>query len=84
VRRHVDVGETRLAVLDYPDYDVAHPGEEAIGQCTGCLLAVRPDTGEIVLLWGIWYGGTHVKWSVSRSDPNYARHRIDLMGVYTP
>ena len=67
----------RLKIIDRrPDEGIAHPdfGKHSREQCTMCALAVRPDTGEIVLLW--LCGG--INWGVSRNMPDYRRHRRDL------
>jgi hypothetical protein len=68
----------RLEIIDRaPDYDVAHPTDPITGggvPCPKCALAVRPDTGELVLLW--LCGG--INWSISRNMPGHGRHRRDL------
>lgn len=66
-----------LKIIDRsPDYGIAHPDEDATDDsgCYNCALAVRPDTGEIVLLWRC--GG--INWSISRETPDHDRHRNDL------
>jgi hypothetical protein len=71
----------KLAVLEHPHYHVAHPTETHLAapheRCEQCLLAIRPDTGELVLLWGCGYGETK-NWTISRDDPEEARHRREL------
>lgn len=67
----------RLKIIDRaPDYGVAHASEDcsASRPCPKCALAVRPDTGEIVLLW--LCGG--INWSISRETPDHDRHRRDF------
>lgn len=66
----------KLRFIIHPTHEAAHPGEDGREPCTKCALAIRPDTGEIVLLWQ----SNDVHWSVSRNDPNFERHR-DLKGV---
>jgi hypothetical protein len=65
-----------LEIIDTPDYTVAHPDDTADldEPCHQCALAVRPDTGELVLLWLV--GG--MSWSVSRNQPDYKRHRKEI------
>lgn len=81
--RYVYVGQQKCLVLEHPEYAVAHPVEakyENAGpdyECNLCLLAVRPDTGDIILLWGCGYLEP-INWGISREDPNYARHCEEL------
>jgi hypothetical protein len=67
-----------LEIIDRaPDYSVAHPHDDCSDgdhPCDKCALAVRPDTGEMVLLW--LCGG--INWSISRDTPDYERHRDDV------
>jgi hypothetical protein len=81
VRVYADVYGARLELLERPEYLVAHPNEQddALnpGRCGMCALAVRPDTGELVLLWRC--GG--LNWSVSREDPHHERHHREITGV---
>lgn len=74
------VGDARLSFVEHPLYAAAHPGEECDPQerCTRCAIAVRPDTGEKVLLWQA--GGKD--WTVSRVDPEWARHRDDFQRLH--
>jgi hypothetical protein len=64
----------KLEFLEYPDFGIAHPDYEDTGPCSLCALVIRPDTGEIILLWKC--GG--INWSVSRNMPNFKRHRKEL------
>lgn len=66
----------KLEILDIPDYCIAHPEDttDSLDLCKFCLLVIRPDTGEIVLLWKC--GKTN--WAVSRNMPQYKRHRREL------
>lgn len=68
----------RLKIIDRrPEYGIAHPDNgrrDSRDKCARCALAVRPDTGEIVLLW--LCGG--INWSISRNMPNYKRHRREI------
>jgi hypothetical protein len=74
---HITVGTATLKFVEHPMYDDAHPGEDtAAGErCTMCAIAERPDTGERVLLWK----AGEKNWTVSRADPEWARHREDFM-----
>ena len=64
-----------LEIIDTPDYDVAHPEQtDSDEPCHQCALAVRPDTGELILLW--LCGG--INWSISRNQPHYRKHRRDV------
>jgi hypothetical protein len=68
----------RLLLIDVADYGVAHPDEGCAdsSECAKCAIAIRPDTGELVLLW--LCGG--INWSLSRETPDYERHRRELDG----
>lgn len=73
-------GGVTLEIIDpAPDYGIAHPYENvnatrSCEPCEKCALAVRPDTGEMVLLW--LCGG--INWSISRHTPDHTRHRRDV------
>ena len=64
----------QLTFVGHPPYNVAHPDESEPELCTKCALARRSDTGETLLLWCC--GG--INWSVSRHDPQHARHREEI------
>lgn len=83
----VRVGQMELVAIDVPEYAVAHPDEplfdphRANEPCERCLLAIRPDTGELVLLWGAY--GDHdgpVHYSLSRETPDFPRHSREIYG----
>jgi hypothetical protein len=78
MKRFAEVNGVRLPILDTPHMDVAHPTDgvttDTDEKCDKCALAIRPDTGEIVLLW--LCGG--INWSVSRETPDYERHRTEI------
>jgi hypothetical protein len=73
----IHIGGARLTFVEHPLYEDAHPGETAAPgeRCTMCAVAERPDTGERVLLW---LAGEK-NWTVSRADPDWARHRDDFL-----
>ena len=69
----------KLQFLDYPFSTIAHPEYKypANDTCIFCALVIRPDTGEIVLLWRC-EGEITGNWEVSRNMPNFKRHRKEL------
>jgi hypothetical protein len=71
-------GPPVLEIIDRKlDYGVAHPDNDSAAStypCDRCALSVRPDTGELVLLW--LCGG--INWSISRANPDHDRHRGHL------
>jgi hypothetical protein len=72
------VGDTPLTFVRYPRYGEAHPDEPCDGtHCDRCAIARRHDTGELVLLW-LCEGKN---WTVSRHDPQWARHREEIHAV---
>jgi hypothetical protein len=78
--RTADLPAMTLVVLQAADMAVAHPRDVygpngPQGYCRQCVYAVRPDTGEIVLLWLC----ERKNWTVSRENPEYDRHRLELM-----
>lgn len=65
----------KLITIEHPDYGVAHPEDRiATYPCMMCLLVIRPDTAELVLLWHVGNSA----WSVSRNTPNWKRHRHEI------
>lgn len=70
------VGAADLLFVEHPLYADAHPGEacDPAERCVRCAIARRPDTHELVLLW---LAGD-IDWTVSRADPEWARHRRDF------
>ena len=73
----------KLEFLEHPEYVIAHPDCYYINTfCDLCALVIRPDTGEIVLLWRCG-GEITGNWSVSRNMPNYKRHRKELYDSLT-
>lgn len=75
----------RLDVLGYPDKGVAHPGECGDGNgrgaepCHLCLLAIRPDTGDILLVWE--GDDTTGEWSLSPHTPELRKHEVALRSL---
>lgn len=74
MRVYVEVYGAQLEVIERPEYEIAHPGDGWTGRCNGCALAVRPDTGELVLLWRCG----QANWGVSRETPEYERHHAEI------
>ena len=70
--RTVDVHGVEFRVIGRPRYDVAHPRDDAHGLedtlCGGCVLAICPDTGRILLVWACGPEETR-NWSISRENP---------------
>jgi hypothetical protein len=73
------VGDAVLDFVRHPHYADAHPGEacDEGDVCERCAIARRRDTGDLVLLWQC----EGKNWGVSRHDPEYARHRAELLVV---
>lgn len=67
----------KLEFLDYPFNAVAHPDYKypETDTCILCALVIRPDTGEIVLLWKC---GSVGNWGVSRNMPHFKQHKKEL------
>lgn len=74
--QQLQVGAAALEFIAHPPYALAHPGEasDPVERCTQCAIALRRETGEVVLLW--LAGGKD--WTVSRADPAWAHHREQL------
>jgi hypothetical protein len=65
-----------LEIIERPDHGIGHPEDPSDAKpCAMCALAIRPDTGELVLLWLV--GNMH--WSVLRNQPGYKRHLRDVL-----
>lgn len=73
MRVYVEVYGALLEVIERPEYAVAHPDDGWTGKCPGCALAIRPDTGELLLLWRC-----KGNWGVSRETPEHERHRAEI------
>lgn len=68
-----------VEIVDHPAYHLAHPGEPDSGVpddaiCENCAIAVRPDTGELLLLWCC----EGKNWGISREMPEYERLRTEI------
>lgn len=76
VGSRIQVGAADLVFVALAPYVIAHPGEscDRLERCPRCAIALRPDTGEIVLLW---LAGEQ-EWTVSRADPEWERHRAQF------